>query len=95
MIPCKQCLKFPVCLGRKEIRCDDFHDYLVKVYREKKEIWKEFLKMNHLDIEHQNQAWDSAWDVMQETFPYMRSLYRGVGRYTRYGGKDEPTMHTN
>ena len=100
--PCKDCLKYPACASRTVIRCSDFHDYLVYHYRQMKKQRKEFLKVSHLDIPDQNYAWDQAWDIIKETFPRLNSLYRGVAKYTRYGGSDEPfptmsdkQMHTS
>lgn len=85
MIPCKTCLKYAACYNKTQIRCDDFHDELVRLYRQNKKDRKEFMKATKLPIEDQNKCWDVAWDVLKETFPRMNSIYRGVAKYTQGG----------
>ena len=78
MIPCKQCLKFPICLTQTAITCADFHDYFTDTYRDRKEEMRNDFKMNHLTTELQNNAWDYAWDRAKETLPNATGFYRTI-----------------
>jgi len=67
--PCDTCLKFAICVGHKQIRCTDFHDYFGEIYRQRKQEIREDFSMTHLTTMLENNAWDYAWDKVKETFP--------------------------
>jgi hypothetical protein len=67
--PCDQCLKFAICIGNKQIMCNDFYEYFTKTYRQRKQELREDFSMTHLTESLENNAWDYAWDKAKEIFP--------------------------
>ena len=77
-IPCKNCLKLPICNKQKSIRCQDFYKYFEKSYKKNKGKLQIKLSVQSLDVEHQNEAWKTTWFHINKILPIAKSFYRGI-----------------
>ena len=41
MIPCEECLKYPICASKDHIECDDLIEWLMEYYKVNTEVFVE------------------------------------------------------
>lgn len=72
-IPCKQCLKYAICVGQRSITCDEVQTYFNNVHDYIKMEMKIHKESNHNLVER-NKAWDKAWEIMFHDLPNVKAL---------------------
>lgn len=76
-IPCKECLKLPICIGQSQLSCDDVHDYFNSVLDHIKREMGIANNKSAVELALRNEAWDKAWDTMRYDLPNIKGLFRG------------------
>ena len=77
--PCKQCLKYAICIAQTQLSCEDFYKFFNDMHDK--------LKMKHgakvrkngwaLSLEERNEAWDELWNEVYKCMPNCQGLFRG------------------
>ena len=86
IIPCKQCLKLPICISRTNISCNSLQDYFNTLhYSIRKKYVKPSKEKSIHDIfdvllEDRNKAWDETWEEMHKTLPNINGMFRSTSR---------------
>ena len=79
-IPCRECLKFAICIGQKQLSCEDVYTYFNDSHDRLKLEVSGTLEPNQITLEDRNKAWDMLWDVMREDLPNLQGLFRSSKR---------------
>lgn len=86
IIPCKQCLKLPICISRTNISCNSLQDYFNTLHysiREKyvkPEKRKSIFDVFDITLEERNKAWDETWEEIYECLPKLNGMFRSTSR---------------
>ena len=79
--PCKECLKYPICISEKQLSCDalftffnDTHDRLKIEAGADPETIDPFC----LSLEERNKIWDEMWEVLYEFLPNIKGMFRNT-----------------
>ena len=82
-IPCKGCLSYPICIGQKQLSCEDLHDFFRITHRRLKvEAGEKSGESNKftLPLEKRNEIWDELWEILYKTLPNIKGMFRNTAR---------------
>jgi len=78
--PCKECLKYAICIGKKQLSCEDFYTFFndthdtLKLANGAKDL------RSPLTLELRNKAWDQLWVEVRKHMPNCQGLFRNTKR---------------
>lgn len=70
--PCKECLKYAICIGKKQLSCDDFYTF----FNDTHDTLKSKDLRRPLTLELRNEVWDKVWVEVRTHMPNCQGLFR-------------------
>jgi len=81
--PCKGCISYPICIGQKQLSCEDLYTFFNDNHdRLKLEAGADPEKIGpfSLPLEKRNEVWDELWEIMYEFLPNITGMFRSTRR---------------
>jgi len=78
--PCKECLKYAICIGQKQLSCEDFYTFFNDTHDALKLAYGAFTTTSYMTLNLRNKVWDKLWDKVRIHMPNCQGLFRNQKR---------------
>ena len=88
--PCKGCISYPICIGQKQVSCEDLYTFFNDNHdRLKIEAGAdpETIDVFYLTLEKRNEVWDELWEILYEFLPNIKGMFRSTKKQKMPGMK--------
>jgi len=78
--PCKECLKYAICIGKKQLSCDDFYTFFNDTHDTLKLGNEVYTSTGYMTLEKRRKVWGKLWDEVRIHMPNCQGLFRNQKR---------------